>query len=214
MAQATADDHGPVVNVVAWFLLVVTLITVIARTGIKWALTRIMKVDDVIILAASAFAIAQSVAVTRGVIPNGLGRHSIYRTTSQDILFQKFYYASVLLYIPCICLSKLAVLFLLRDVTPVVRHRKIMFNVGALTVAWAIAAESAMAFQCKLPTPWAIFEGHCLDIVSSSKYTMAISTHRCVNLDCVLVLLWSRSTHSRHGTGNATLAHRPSPSHD
>lgn len=167
MPKATADDHGPIVNVVTWFLLVATLITVITRTAMKWALARKTNFDDAVILAASALAIGQSVAITAGTVPNSLGRHASHTTASQEVLFQKSYYAAVLLYIPCICLSKLAVLFLLRNITPVATYRKITAAVGVFTVAWAMAAEIAMAFQCRLPSPRAIFDGQCMDIVSA-----------------------------------------------
>ncbi|KAL8935476.1 MAG: hypothetical protein Q9216_005404 [Gyalolechia sp. 2 TL-2023] len=166
MPKATTDNQGPIVSVVTWLLLVVTLITVITRTAMKWALARKTNFDDAVILAASAFAIGQSVAITAGTVPNGLGRHASQTTASQEILFQKSYYAAVLLYIPCICLSKLAVLFLLRNITPVATHRTIIVAVGVLTVLWAMAAELAMAFQCRLPSPWAIFDGHCMDITA------------------------------------------------
>lgn len=166
MPKATADDHGPTVSIVSWSLLVATLMTVIARTGMKWFLTHKMLPDDVIILAGSAFAIGQTAAITAGAVPNGLGRHAIQRTASQDDLFQKSYYAAVLLYIPCLLSSKMTVLFLLWKTTPIQKHRQFIRVVGVLSVAWAVGAEMAMAFQCNLPSPWGIFRGQCVNITA------------------------------------------------
>ncbi|KAL8826830.1 MAG: hypothetical protein Q9170_007254 [Blastenia crenularia] len=203
MPHVTADDYGPLVKVVTWFLLVATIITVTTRTAMKWALSRKTTFDDVVILAAAALGIGQSIAVTAGSVPNGLGQRFRKVPASQTTAFQKSYYTAVLLYIPCICLSKLAVLFLLRTITPIRTHRRMVVAAGIVTVGWATAAELIIAFQCKLPTPWAIFDGHCIDIVSLGKKPNERTEAHCISqttfwysftllqllLDIVLVIL-------------------------
>ncbi|KAL8897668.1 MAG: hypothetical protein Q9207_007098 [Kuettlingeria erythrocarpa] len=165
MPTISGDNYGPVVNVITWFLLVATIITVITRTAMRWALTRKVHLDDAVILAAAGLAIAQSVVITAGMVPNGLGqRHDL--SGSQRVLFQKYYYVASLLYIPCICLSNLAVLCLLQTITPIASHKKLLVATEALTVTWATTAEVAMAFQCKLPTPWAVLDGQCFDLIT------------------------------------------------
>lgn len=166
MPTISGDNYGPVVSIVTWFLLVATIITVITRTAMRWVLTRKGHLDDAVILAAAGLAIAQSVVITAGMVPNGLGkRHDL--SASQRVLFQKYYYAGALLYIPCICASNLAVLFLLQTITPIASHKRLLVATEAVTVVWATTAELAMAFQCKLPTPWAVLDGQCFDLVSS-----------------------------------------------
>lgn len=165
MPTISADNYGPVVSVITWFLLVATIITVISRTAMRWALTRKKHLDDAVNLAAAGLAIAQSIVITAGMVPNGLGKRQGL-STSQRVLFQKYYYTGVLLHIPCICLSNMAVLFLLQTITPIASHRKLLVTTKTLTVMWATVAELAMAFQCELPTPWAVLDGRCFNVVS------------------------------------------------
>ncbi|KAL9014068.1 MAG: hypothetical protein Q9173_001277 [Seirophora scorigena] len=171
MPMASPDNPSLVVSVVTLFLLVATVVTVIARTAMRWALTRKTHLDDAVIILATGLATAQSIVIVAGVVPNGLGQRHDLLSSLQRSLFQKHYYAAVLLYIPCICVSNLAVLFLLRTITPVDSHRRLLVAAGTVTVAWGTAAEMASAFQCKLPTPWTVLDGatqtgQCFDITA------------------------------------------------
>lgn len=175
MPMASPDDPSLVVSVVTLFLLVATVVTVIARTAMRWALTRKTHLDDAIIMIATGLATAQSIVIVAGVVPNGLGQKYHHLSSLQRSLFQKHYYAAVLLYIPCICVSNLAVLFLLQTITPVTWHRRLLVVAGTITVAWGTAAELASAFQCDLPTPWTVLDGatqkgQCFDIVSDRSH--------------------------------------------
>lgn len=159
------DSHGTTVNVVTWFLLAVTLITVILRTATKWFVTLNPKYDDdAAIILASVFAVGQSIAIAFGV-SNGLGQHAVHLTTSQALGFQKSYYAAVLLYVPCVCLSKLAVLLLLRNITPNKSHQRMASTTAFCTLVWTGVAEVVLAFQCKVPDTWAVMKGQCINLV-------------------------------------------------
>lgn len=165
MPVAATDSYGTTVNVVTWFLLVATLITVIIRTATKWFLALKTNYEgDAVILFASMFAIGQSIAIFFGV-SNGLGQHAEHLTASQKLGFQKSYYAAVLLYIPCVCMSKLAVLLLLRNITPNKSHQRIAYTTAVFTLVWAGIAEGVLAFQCKVPDTWAILRGECINLV-------------------------------------------------
>ncbi|KAL8724734.1 MAG: hypothetical protein Q9181_006698 [Wetmoreana brouardii] len=161
-----ADNYGAVVNLLTWFLMVATILAVMTRFAMKWAVARKANLDDAVILAATAFCIAESIAISIQV-QNGLGQHVHRLTASQRDSFQKAYYASALLYIPCVCLSKVAVALLLRALTPIALHKKMAFAIGVFTVAWSGTAELAMAFQCKVPHTWDVFEGQCFDSVGT-----------------------------------------------
>ena len=39
------------------------------------------------------------------------------------------------------------------------------FATLAITVAWAFASVMAIAFECKLPSPWLVDLGRCMDLV-------------------------------------------------
>ncbi len=51
-AQITADDHGPIIDIVAWFLMVTMILAVMFRLMIRLILTRSHGVEDGIICAA------------------------------------------------------------------------------------------------------------------------------------------------------------------
>ncbi|KAL8799332.1 MAG: hypothetical protein Q9182_005976 [Xanthomendoza sp. 2 TL-2023] len=184
MPSLPSNNHGAAVNVVTWFLLVATWLTVITRTAMKWLVTRKTTIDDAVILLASLFAIGESIAISF-IVSNGLGQHLAHLTASEQLGFQKSYYAAVLLYLPSISLSKVAVLLLLHTITPVVAHRRIAYTTGVITVVWAGVAEVVLAFQCKLPDPWAILGGQCVNL---SAFWYWFGTTQLL-LDVILVLL-------------------------
>ncbi|KAL8947503.1 MAG: hypothetical protein Q9222_006222 [Ikaeria aurantiellina] len=184
MHTRQAEDYNAVVNVVNWSLLVVTLLTVLTRTILRWAVARKNELDDTVIMVASIFGAGQTIAISMEV-STGLGRHVYHLTATDKIRFQKSYYAAGLVYIPCICLSKLAVLLLLRKITPIVSHRRQILATEYLTVGWALIAESVLIFQCKMPYPWAILQDHCIDS-SAFWYFVGIAQ---LLLDIALVLL-------------------------
>lgn len=165
MPRLSSDNYGAAVNVVTWFLLVTTLVTVITRTAMKWVIARKTNFDDAVILLASVFGIGESIAISLNV-SNGLGQHVSQLTVFQQAGFEKSYYAAVLLYVPCVSLSKLAVLLLLRTITPVAAHRRIAYTTGVATIAWAGVAEVVLAFQCQVPNVWGILGGQCINLVS------------------------------------------------
>ncbi|KAL8708172.1 MAG: hypothetical protein Q9220_006933 [cf. Caloplaca sp. 1 TL-2023] len=184
MGTSQPEDHGSAVNIVNWVFLVATLSTVLTRTLTRWAVTRKSEPADVAIMTASIFAIGQSTAISTEV-SGGLGRHVHSLTAADKIKFQKSFYASGVLYIPGICLSKLAVLLLLRNITPIVSHRRKVFAVEVLTIGWALVTECVLIFQCQTPRPWAILQGHC---INSAAFWYFVGIAQLL-LDIVLVLL-------------------------
>ncbi|KAL8808965.1 MAG: hypothetical protein Q9223_003746 [Gallowayella weberi] len=184
MPSVPSNNHGAAVNVVTWFLLVATLLTVITRTAMKWFVTRKTTIDDAVILLASFFAIGESIAIS-SLVSSGLGQHLAHLTLPQQLGFQKSYYAAVLLYLPSISLSKVAVLLLLHTITPVIAYRRIAYTTGVITVIWAGVAEVVLAFQCSLPDAWAILGGQCINL-SAFWYWFGITQ---LLLDVILVLL-------------------------
>lgn len=77
----------------------------------------------------------------------------------------QFDYASNLLFILNLCFAKLSVLQLLRLVTPVKLHLRLVLGAGAFVILWSIASELASAFQCKTPNTWKVIGNQCFDRV-------------------------------------------------
>ncbi|KAL8695664.1 MAG: hypothetical protein Q9224_003251 [Gallowayella concinna] len=131
----TPLNHGPVVGVMTWFLLAATVCAVIARVLTKLAISRRFSTDDFLIFAALALSIGQAATVTLQT-SNGLGKHAETLSTSQLEKFYKFDYASNLLFILNLCFAKISVLQMLRTITPVKLHVRMVLGVGILPSTW------------------------------------------------------------------------------
>jgi hypothetical protein len=52
-AVVTADDHGPVLEIAMWFLLVTVILTTLLRLAIKYSDTRRLNCDDFVFILAA-----------------------------------------------------------------------------------------------------------------------------------------------------------------
>ncbi|KAL9010554.1 MAG: hypothetical protein Q9173_004521 [Seirophora scorigena] len=156
------SNHGPIVSVVTWFLLAATVLAVLARFVTKLFVSKRLTSDDLLIFVALALSIGQGVAVTMQT-SNGLGQHQAALSASQLDNFDKFGYASNLLFIINLCFAKLSVVQMLRTITPIKLHVRIVLGTGAFVVLWSFASELASAFQCKPPNTWKVTGNQCID---------------------------------------------------
>ncbi|KAL8857575.1 MAG: hypothetical protein Q9178_005903 [Gyalolechia marmorata] len=137
-AVDTPSNHGPIVGVMTWFLLAATVCAVIARVVTKLAISRRFTSDDFLIIAALALSIGQGVAVTLQVA-NGLGKHADTLSASQLDKFDKIDYASNLLFILNLCLAKVSVLQMLRTITPIQQHVRMVLGVALFVLVWSMS---------------------------------------------------------------------------
>ena len=77
-------------------------------------------------------------------------------------------YTAALLYIPSLCFAKLAVLALVKTISPNRWDQRIAYLLAAVIVAWATTAEFAAAFMCRIPNTWDWPTGQCNDRVRSA----------------------------------------------
>ncbi|MCJ1310489.1 Eukaryotic translation initiation factor 2A [Agyrium rufum] len=77
-------------------------------------------------------------------------------------------YAAEFLFITSLALAKLSLVSFFRSLTPVALYKKSGVVLGALVIGWAVTAEVAGAFQCRLPEAWrfTVSGGVCFDRVS------------------------------------------------
>ncbi|KUJ20587.1 uncharacterized protein LY89DRAFT_579345 [Mollisia scopiformis] len=135
-----------------------------ARLFSKYNVIRRITLDDVLIGVTMVFAIAHTYALSMMVV-NGLGRPQ--ESLNDDMIedFEQYGYVSQLLYIPALCLAKLSTLVYLRALSPDTPYVYSNIAVEIFVVLWAISAELAIAFQCSLPTAWAIITTKCFNVV-------------------------------------------------
>ncbi|QKX59661.1 uncharacterized protein TRUGW13939_06801 [Talaromyces rugulosus] len=161
-AENTADNPGRIVFVISWFLFCVLWLTVGTRMVTRWTLTRRFEGDDIVTWIALLLGSAQIAAVTVAVY-NGLGQNIATLSASQISHFQQSLYASDILSVWTLGLSKIAVLLLLVQVTPIESHLRLAFGVGIFVLLWALSAFLVVAFECHLPHAWQFIGNQCVN---------------------------------------------------
>ncbi|KAI1313258.1 hypothetical protein F5Y03DRAFT_406532 [Xylaria venustula] len=178
------DNHGAVINVVSWFLLILSWLVLFTRLGTRWALSRKLHIDDAIILLAQIVNTGQTVTTSIGV-SNGLGRHLKTLTHSEILEFQKSFYAASLLFIANQALSKLSATVLIRNLSVTLLHKRLGQALGCLTFIWAITSIALLLFQCNAPRLWDFLDNECLNQKAIWYYIIAVN----ILLDAGLIAL-------------------------
>ena len=75
-------------------------------------------------------------------------------------------YASDLLYIPNLGLTRLSVLTLISSLTPVLKQQHLAVYIGIFFSIWTVVTEFTFAFQCHLPNTWQFIGNACSNRVS------------------------------------------------
>ena len=127
-----------------------------------------------------------------GLDDNGLG--SPIQTLSGDQLnrFQRYSYATDVLYVLNLGLTKMAVLLLIHNVTPVKGQKFAVSVVIGFIALWTFAGTFALLFQCHVAQTWQFINNQCIDRVSRARkkglYMMLKN-----RTDCFLGLLYHYS---------------------
>lgn len=87
-AQITETDHGPLVNVASWILMVTSILFTSFRIVSSIFIRGRSGKDDWIVLLATIIAAAQSIA-TSFMVANGLGQHQQTLTDATLLRYQK-----------------------------------------------------------------------------------------------------------------------------
>jgi hypothetical protein len=74
MKPELRETWTPAINVLTWFMLVTSILSVFTRLGTKYWIFRKLTVDDVLSIAALIACVGQSVAVSVAT-EGGLGQH-------------------------------------------------------------------------------------------------------------------------------------------
>jgi hypothetical protein len=93
----------------------------------------------------------------------------------------KGYYASDFLYISALGFAKLSLVTYFYRIVHHRSQRRMVFGLGIFILVWSCASLAAVAFQCKLPTPWAMMTLDCYNTVSIgilSMYSMNANPSR------------------------------------
>jgi hypothetical protein len=183
-AEITATDHGPLVNIASWTLMCMSVLFTAFRLISSIVLRGTAGKDDVIIVVATAFAIAQSIA-TSFMVANGLGQHQSTLRPASIERFQQASLASSVLYVVALAASRMSILMFLGRLISVAQKRfRIMMKATLVIILlhlvgfeYAVRCHSdwifaqvvevlCLSFACNLPATWDYINGRCLDLVA------------------------------------------------
>ncbi|KAI9644578.1 hypothetical protein NHQ30_006599 [Ciborinia camelliae] len=120
------------------------------------------------------------------MVNNGLGRDQDTLSSQELEDYQKYAYASQLVYILTLCFAKLSTLFYLRALTPDSNYAILNRFTEIDVILWALSAEISIVFQCDLPNPWALLSTEqCFNI---GAFWKAIGALDIVSDSCIIIL--------------------------
>jgi len=186
-------DHRGVLNIVSWFLAISSGLIVLARLGTRYVVARTFELDDGLIVASMAFAVAQTAALSAAVT-NGLGLIQDDFTTQQLEEQQKDIYVFNILFVVSQALVKSSIVVFIRILTPVDAHRRLCMGLLLSIIAWAVAAVFGLLFQCSPPNVWRFVGNHCIDRLTFYTAIQAINGA----LDVALIVVPTTITLALH----------------
>ncbi|KAG9228438.1 hypothetical protein BJ875DRAFT_500727 [Amylocarpus encephaloides] len=160
--RITDNNLGPVVNICAVVLVVPTVLAVGGRIFTKTAVLRKYSWDDYIIFAAFVMSLGQTAAVLAAAA-NGLGQHWDVLDDSTKIRFQKSTYASSILLVVTLVLTKLSIISFIQSLAPSRRTLVFGYCFGGVLLLWGLSSLSATLFRCAPPDVWRQSGRRCVE---------------------------------------------------
>ncbi|MCJ1469213.1 hypothetical protein MMC07_007846 [Pseudocyphellaria aurata] len=149
----TPTDHGGLITITAAVGLTFALCSMLIRLYARAAINGPWSHDDTALALSTVMCVAQSIAKMVSVT-NGLGRAIDLISPAKLIVVEKTDYASDLLYILTIYLSKVSAVCLFLRVTPIKQHIRFCYGILGTSTVWVVVSEFMLALRCQLGQPW------------------------------------------------------------
>ncbi|OTA67799.1 hypothetical protein K449DRAFT_323892 [Hypoxylon sp. EC38] len=180
------SDQSTLIQIITWFLFVVAIFSVCARLGTKYITTRSLKRDDLFIIVAQVFLLAQCIAVSIAT-SQGLGKAWDTLTDSSVSGILKAEYASTPLFILTLALIKWSLSVFIETLTPDNLHNRLNFGLRLTIVLWALTSILISLFQCQMPAPWQYVDSErCIDRRAWWTYVATLNA----GTECFTVVLY------------------------
>ncbi|KAF2729964.1 hypothetical protein EJ04DRAFT_57431 [Polyplosphaeria fusca] len=168
----TSDDKRGLIVVTTAITLSFVWTCQLIRIWLRFK-AREWKADDYVLAAATILASSQSALVLH-IATEGLGE-SLQRLSGRQVVrIAKDDFASQILYILGLFLSKCAVLFLYLRLSPARRHHIASWMTVAVSMAWAVIAITLIAVPCNPSIFWIKGPGGCSGIITKWQAIAAI----------------------------------------
>ncbi|KAH7138367.1 hypothetical protein B0J11DRAFT_13764 [Dendryphion nanum] len=160
-AFVTNDDRGAMLAVITWLLACAVVICTAIRLATRFTDQHFAKLDNVITLIAAGLAVGGIIA-TSIAVSSGLGKRSYLLKPGDLPIIEKGLYASTLLYVLTLGISKISILLFLRKLFHTKAHKLATTLLNSIVICWTVAITISVAFECSLPTPWERFSAKCV----------------------------------------------------
>lgn len=159
-AVVTPTDHSAWIIIGTAFGLSCVLLFSVIRICIRLTISPPFGLDDVFVGSATVLSVVQS-AITLYAASLGLGKSIELVTPDALVKVQKLFYASTILFIIALGLSKCSIVALLLRMTRKKRQLRIFRATLVLLALWTVASTFATALRCNLKHPWILVGERC-----------------------------------------------------
>ncbi|KAF7903735.1 uncharacterized protein EAF01_006784 [Botrytis porri] len=164
MAVVTADNHGPLLNVAMWIVMVPMIIIASTKIFTKYGTLRKLQIDDYLGLIAMLSSVGQCIC-TSEQIAHGLGQKQETVLQSELNCFYIAQYTGNIMYISAIFLTKLSSLYFFVCLTREGSKKRRLIHRSIVWIGtWNLISIIVIALQCQLPDPWVYEPGQCINV--------------------------------------------------
>ncbi|KAI2631633.1 hypothetical protein GGS21DRAFT_544344 [Xylaria nigripes] len=145
------NDQRIIFQIILWFLFVVAILSLGARLGTKYAMTRKLAWDDWLMLAAQVGSALDS---RLGSASRGLGKplNTLTKDAVENLLEAE--YASVIFQLLTLALIKWSISAFIRQLSRTSTHQRLDWIFRVTVGLWVMSAILTSLFQCAFPRPW------------------------------------------------------------
>ncbi|KAI0018011.1 hypothetical protein F4780DRAFT_752837 [Xylariomycetidae sp. FL0641] len=177
------SHNAPVVQVIAWLMLIFSILSFVAHSLTKVFLGRRLTTPDSVLAFGVVLAIAEtstllSLGRNVGNSPEGLTEQEVDNAL-------KALYVGNIISVAALAAIKSSVLLPLLAVTPIDRHRVAIYATITATIVWGIGAAFSFAFQCPAPERWRVADRKCIDIRTFQTWVASVD----MALDLAVVII-------------------------
>jgi hypothetical protein len=120
--------------------------------------------DDAVITTAALCGLGATVIISTAV-DSGLGKMQCLLSSKDIQQIEIKVYASTLLFVLALSISKCSVLLFLHQAANNMLQRLCVMIVSVLVLIWTLAIMTGIVFECEMPRPWEIWTGKCIPMV-------------------------------------------------
>ncbi|KAJ6092079.1 hypothetical protein N7467_004048 [Penicillium canescens] len=196
----TIDDkhHAGIIIITGAICLMISLVCLLIRVYVRAFLSPPWGSDDIILLGATIFAIAESIIIFHAA-SIGFGTDILLLTEKAVDRIQNSLFAADILYLLTLYLSKCCIIAIYLRLTPRKRHKSILWATFGLSTVGVIVSVLVIAVNCEGNKPWAVPGEQCHNLFPRWQAIAALDISTEILLFAFSVaLVWGLQMHISH----------------